>query len=72
MRKISGPSPFKRWMDSREVVADAEAVLEEERGSVAADPAPGQDGLPVRQDVRLVHEVRRQQDHLNRKTTGIY
>ena len=48
----------------RHVIADAELVLEEEGGAEALEHALGHDGLAVGQDVRLVHEVRRQQDHL--------
>ena len=50
--------------DLREMIPDAEAVLEEEWGAVAPDPPPGDDGLPVSQDISLVHKVGRQQDHL--------
>ncbi len=49
------------------MVADSELVLEEEGGAVAPQGAVRHDGLAVRQDVRLVHEVRRQQDHLSRE-----
>ena len=46
------------------MIADAKLVLEEEGGAEALEHALGHDGLAVGQDVRLVHEVRRQQDYL--------
>ena len=48
------------------MIADAEPFLEEQRGAEALEHALGHDGLAVSQDVSLVHEVCRQQDHLSR------
>mmetsp|Transcript_6528 Transcript_6528/g.23271 ORF Transcript_6528/g.23271 Transcript_6528/m.23271 type:complete len:1459 (-) Transcript_6528:109-4485(-) len=49
-------------LDAREVVADAVERLEKVRGAEAADAAVRHDGDAVAQQVRLLHEVRRQ-DH---------
>ena len=54
---------------SREVVADAKLVLEEERWATAPQLTLGHHRLAVSQHVCLVHEVRRQQDHLLRGTS---
>lgn len=49
------------------MVSDAELVLEEERGPIAPELALRHDGLAVRQHVGLVHEVGRQEDHLEER-----
>lgn len=49
--------------DQREVVAHSELVLEVHGGTQALQLALAHDADPVAQVVRLVHEVRRQQDY---------
>ena len=49
----------------RQVVAEAELVLEEEGRAEAAQLALADDGLSIGQQIGFVHEVRRQQNHLD-------
>lgn len=44
------------------MVSYAKLVLEKQTGATAPDAALRNDGLPVRQDVRLIHEVSGQED----------
>ena len=50
--------------DHCHVIADPKLVFEEERGAEALEGALRHDGLAVGQDVSLIHEVRRKEDHL--------
>lgn len=55
-------APLGRAPSERERVADAVARLELGRGAVRGQAAGGHDGDVVRQQVRLLHAVRRQHD----------
>lgn len=64
---LNDPVSLCRHLDAplshqRQVVAAAEALLQEERGAAAAHLPVGDDGDAIPQDVRLVHVVCGQDD----------